>query len=258
MLHVLSYQIAESIDVRLFNASFEAELLFGNTDELFYKTGPEKFIYLFKYGVACFLNMNEAAINAFLERIAPFCKNPFENKLREEFHIKTNATEYKFGYNEIEIINADVEMLRLIMLNVSQSVALSYYSEQTNKLLEETNLHTQVLEKRGHLDIRGRSLKRYIGKTLLLKNRIVENLYIFDSPPEVWESETLNKIDIGLKRTFDLQERFRNIQDGLHIVSENLELFKDIMQARKSNLLEWIIIILIFVEVINLIIEKFF
>jgi uncharacterized Rmd1/YagE family protein len=48
-----------------------------------------------------------------------------------------------------------------------------------------------------------------------------------------------------MKRTFDLQERFRNIEDELGIIKENLELFKDIMQHRHSNLLEWIIIILI-------------
>jgi uncharacterized Rmd1/YagE family protein len=91
-----------------------------------------------------------------------------------------------------------------------------------------------------------------------LKNRITENLYIFDSPDETWENENLNKIDMGLKRTFDLQERFRNIQEGLGIIKENLELFKDIMQYRNSNLLEWIIIVLIFVEVLNLFFEKLF
>jgi uncharacterized Rmd1/YagE family protein len=144
------------------------------------------------------------------------------------------------------------------MLNVSQSVALDYYSEQTNKLLEETNYHTQILEKKGRLDISGINLKKYIGKTLNLKNRIAENLYIFDSPPETWEDESLNKIDLGLKRTFDLQERFRNIQEGLQIVKENLELFKDILQYRNSNLLEWIIIALISAELLNLILDKIF
>ena len=121
--------------------------------------------------------------------------------------------------------------------------------------ITEGYYHTQHLEKKGKLDISGRNLKKYIGKTLNLKNKIAENLY---SPPETWEDENLNKIDIGLKRTFDLQERFRNIQEGVEIVKENLELFKDIMQYRNSNLLEWIIIILILVEVINLFFEKIF
>jgi uncharacterized Rmd1/YagE family protein len=258
MPQVVSYQIADSIDVRAFRTAYKEGIYHYDADELFYKTGDERFVYVFRYGVVCFLNYKEAEIPEFLGRIAPYCKNVFELKLSEEFEVETNARENKFGYNKIEIVNSDVEVLRLIMLNVSQSVALDYYSEQTNLLLEETNSHTLSLERRGRLDISGRNLKKYIGKTLNLKNRIAENLYIFDSPPETWEDENLNRLDQGLKRTFDLQERFRDIREGLEIVKENLELFKDLLQYRNSTFLEWIIIILVALEVINLLIDKIF
>jgi len=75
---------------------------------------------------------------------------------------------------------------------------------------------------------------------------------------EAWEDENLNKIDLGLKRTFDLQERFRDIREGLEIIKENLELFKDLLQYRNSTLLEWIVIILVFLEVLDLLIDKIF
>src|ERR1700743_2751427 len=217
MLHVVSYQIADSIDIRAVRAAYKEDIYHFDADELFYKTGEFNFVYVFRYGVVCFCNYNEAGRDAFLQRIAPFCKNIFELKLSEEFEVETNARENKFGYNKIEIVKPEIEVFRLIMLNVSQSVALDYYSEQTNLLQEETNSHTLNLERRGRLDISGPNLKKYIGKTLNLKNRIAENLYIFDSPPEAWEDEDLNRIDLGLKRTFDLQERFRDIREGLEI-----------------------------------------
>ena len=144
----------------------------------------------------------------------------------------------------------------MIMLTVSQSVALDYYSQQTTQLLEDTNHHTQLLEKKGRLAISGKNLKKYIGKTLLLKNRISQNLYIFDSPPETWEDERLDKLHIELKRNFDLTERFRGVSDGLGIVKENLELFRDILQYRNSVFLEWIIIILIAIEVLHFFLEQ--
>ena len=49
--------------------------------------------------------------------------------------------------------------------------------------------------------------------------------------------------------------RFRTIQEGLGIVKENMELFRDLLQNRNSNTLEWVIIILILVEVINIFIS---
>jgi uncharacterized Rmd1/YagE family protein len=178
--------------------------------------------------------------------------------LEEEFKIQTNSLKNKIGFNSIEIIGEDIEVLRLIMLNVSQSVALDYYHEQTTKLMEETNHHTQILETKGRLDISGINLKKYIGRTLVLKNRIAENLYIFDSPPETWEDENLNKIHNDLKRTFDLKERFRNIQEGLNIIKDNYELFRDLLQYRNSYRLELVIIILILVEVLNIFAQKIF
>jgi uncharacterized Rmd1/YagE family protein len=143
------------------------------------------------------------------------------------------------------------------MLNASQSVALNRYSEITEALLLETNEHTKYLESKGKLDISGNKLKRFIGKVLNIKNKISENLYIFDSPEITWEDEQLNKLNLELKQTFDLKDRYRLIHDRIEIIKENLELFKNIMDHKESSYLEWVIILLILVEVIDMFILKF-
>jgi uncharacterized Rmd1/YagE family protein len=255
---VISFQISDSIDIKQFKLFFTAELIYSDSDELFFKMGDDQYIYVFKYGVVCFFNHNDIQISQFIKLISPYCRNFFENKMHEEYQIETGANETKVGNNKIEIVKADIEAFRIIMINVSQSVALDYYSEENTKLLEETNKHTFSLEHTGHLNISGNRLKRFIGKTLNLMNRITENLYIFDSAPSTWEDESLDKIDVELKKTFDLQSRYREIHEELQIIKENLNLFKDIMHHRKSSFLEWIVIILITVEVINLIISKLF
>jgi len=50
----------------------------------------------------------------------------------------------------------------------------------------------------------------------------------------------------------------RIIQEGLSIIRDNLELFRGLLQYRNSSILEWIVILLILVEVLNMIIEKLF
>ena len=254
---VVSYQVADSIDVKAFSVDFKGELCFSDPTELFFKTGDAQYVYVFKYGSVCFLDYDAIGITAFLRLIAPYCKKAFKNSLTDEFIVETDAKEVRVGFNKIEIpSSANTDVLRLVMLNVSQSVALDYYEEQTNKLLEDTNEHTQVLENKGRLGLSGKKLRQYIGRTLLFKNSIAENIYVFDSPPETWENESLNKMDGDLKRTFDMQVRVRTIHERLNIIKDNLELFQGLMQHRKSTMLEWIVIILILVEVLNLIIEK--
>jgi uncharacterized Rmd1/YagE family protein len=257
MDRVLAFQIADSIDLKLCRDNIKANLVYSDSDELFYELPGIKFLYIFKYGVVSFFNYGEADIDATLKNIYPYCKNRFEKNLNDGFMVETGAPEYRMWHNKIDITSADRNVLRIIMLNVSQSVTLDYYSEQTSRLLEESNQHTQILEKKGRLAISGRELKKFIGKTLLLKNRIAENLYIFDSPPETWEDEKLDRLYNELKKNFDLQERFRNVSDGLGIVKDNLELFRDIMQHRNTVTLEWIIIALITIEVIHYMVENF-
>jgi uncharacterized Rmd1/YagE family protein len=257
MLKVRAYQVAESIDIKRFKIDFTAEILQADSDELFYQTGHQQFLYVFKYGIVCLCQYNQTESTALLQLVSGYCRQPLADRLSDEFEIEPEAGRYHLGFNRVELKSADPNMIRLVMLNLSQSVALDYYSAQTNALIEETNAHTLMLEKAGRLSMGGTKLKKYIGRTLNLKNRITENLYIFDSPDETWEDEDLNLLDQGLKRTFDLQVRFRTIQEGLAIVKENFELFKDILQSRNSTMLEWIIIILILIEVINLVVEKF-
>lgn len=257
-LKVLSYQVADSIDIKLFKTAYTARIHFADSDELFYHVDSNKYLYVFKYGIICFLGYDETEMSVFLQLITPYCRNYFEQRLSDEFDIETNSPAINYGYNKIEIPNPSIDAIRLIMLNVSQSVSLDYFDQQTNVLLEETNYQTQELEKKGKIDLGGKELKKYIGRTLNLKNRIAGNLYIFDSPESTWEDENLNKLDIGLKKTFDLQSRFRTIQEGLQIAKENLELFKDLLQYRNSVVLEWVIIILILVEVLNIFLEKLF
>jgi len=258
MYKVISYQVADSIDLKSLKAAFTGKLIYGDSEELFYGISEDRYVYVFKYGVVSFWNYESVDSSAFLLFINPFCKNRFAESLSDEFIVEPGAPENKIRHNKIEITTVEQKVLRMIMLNVSQSVALDYYSDQTTQLLEETNYHTQILEKKGRLAISGISLKKYIGKTLLLKNRIAENLYIFDSPPETWEDERLDKLHTELKRNFELAERFRHVSEGLGIVKENLELFKDLLQYRNSVFLEWIIIALIAIEVLQLIVEKIF
>jgi len=255
---VVSYQAADFIDIKNIRQAINGNLLYKDASELFYEMSSARYLYLFRYGVISFFNYKPDEISSFFEILQPYCRNFFTPDFNDELIVETNAAENKISHNKVEIKNDNPEVIRMIMLNVSQSVTLDYYSDQTEKLLEETNSYTQLLARRGRLIISARKLKKFIGKTLLLKNRIAENLYIFDSPPETWENEQLDKLHNELKKSFDLQDRSRDVSEGLQIVKDNLELFKDILQYRTSLLLEWIVIILIAVEVTNFFLGKIF
>ena len=256
MNKVFAYQIADSIDIKKFRKEYIGKEIYCDSSELMFESETNKYLYIMVYGVVVFINYDDTEKSEFINYIKPYCKNILSEKLSEEFTIRIAENKDTFGFNEISLSRFDYLVAQIIMINIAQSVALDYFNNQTELLLEETKHITLQLEKRGNFNTSSQKIKKFIGKSLNLKNRISEHLYILDSPAETWEDEYLNKIDYELKKVFDIKIRYRSISEDIQIIKDNLDIFKDLIQHSKSNMLEWIIIILILVEVINMFLEK--
>ena len=254
---IVANQISDNINIDLFQSAYNAELLYSNYYELFYEVDTEQYISIFKYGVVCFLNFDDSKIDEFIQLISQHCKYFYDSELTKEYQIEPNTTETKFGFNKSELTYCDIDSMRLIMLNIAQSVALDYYFQKARILLEETNMHTSVLETRGKLAISDKNLKKFIGKTLNLKNKIVENLHIFDSVSGTMQNDYLMQIDIDLKKALYMEQRSDNIHEDLKIIREHLEIFSDIMNHSASMKQEFIVMILVLIEVFDLIIKGY-
>lgn len=253
---VVAYQLAESIDIRELKRDFLARLLYSNTQELYYQIDVEQYVSFFKYGTVCFYNVDEDKISELKEMALKYCHNILDHVIREKFQVDTHGKKLDFGFNKITILSPDKEVIRIIILNLAQSAALTYFFNITKSLLEETDKHTAFLERKGRLDISGSKLQRFIGKALNLKNTIVKNLYILDSPPGIMNDENVRIVDAGMKRTLSMQNRSGTVHEELKIVKEHLSLFSDMMNHRTSLILEWIIATMVFVEVVDLIVSK--
>lgn len=249
---VVAYQVATTINIRQCKSALSFPVLFWDSEELYLENGPDKFIYIFQYGMVSFFNHTTEEIEEVLAQMQSSIKGYNAIPLSETIAVEIQPNQQKVSFDLVILPSFDAEALRLVMLNTSQSVALDRYSDITEKLIEETHEHTTYLERKGRLDISGLKLRKFIGKVLNIKNQISQNLYIFDEPEITWENEELNRLNHELKQTFDLKNRYRSIYERTEIIKENLELFKDIMYHRESSRLEWIIIILILVEVLDL------
>lgn len=244
-------QVAQSIQIRNCKRLFEAELIDADTDKLFFRQGKDRYLYLFRYGVVGFFNIDEVEQQQLIERLKPYTTGFLEEPMIEEIMVEQSNTVNKVFFDRVLVPGFSPEIIQIIIINLAQSVVLDNYSQITEEILEDTRRYTRLLEERGKLNLRGNRLIRYIAKVLNVKNRVSENLDILDNSDLTWENEYLNRLDVELKINFDLKDRHRFMEDQLEIVKENLDLFKDLMQHRESTNLEWIIIILILIEIID-------
>jgi required for meiotic nuclear division protein 1 len=237
MIRIIAYQIAENTNVKKFKAEYTGSLINSNSFELFYKY-KEGYVFILNYGVVVFANVDDVQSSAFISLLTKYSVNHLENRLQEDFLIE--------------------DVIRIAMLQVAQSLALDFYQEAAQQLFDDSVNLTNQLEEYGRLKISKRNLLKFIGKTLNTKNRIIDNLYLFDTPSVVWENEYLGKVNDGLTQTFDISIRFRELEYMLKRVESNLTVFVELTNAKESKRLEWIVIILIFIEILHLFLNRFF
>lgn len=256
MIKIEALQISEQINLKQFKATFSVRQHSGGVSEQFYVLENNTYLYLLNYGVVIFGNYTKYQKEEFLEYLKQFCTSWISSPLQEEYAVEVDENTQRPTVSSSALLLPEtyhsVLGIRLAMLYTGQSVALDYYEQLTYQALNETHQYTRQMEKNGKVNASKRNLLRFIGRSMNIKNSVVDNLYILDDPGIVWDDPELDRINKGLKDTFDIQLRFRDLDSKLRIIQDNLKLFTDLLQHRESARLEWIIIILILIEVVNM------
>lgn len=259
-MKAFAYQIAEQIHIKPLRQHFTAKPIVSSNTELLYILQERKYLYVFDYGVVACWGFDEVEISDAILFIRKYAEEPLAVPLSDFIEVEINERIPKPRVQDdvVQIPRVSTDYLRTIMLNLAQSVALDFYEELALQLLKANKAYVDELEEHGRLKISKRNLLRFIGRCRNVKNSIVDNLYILDEPLLAWEDPELSRFNSRLKESFDIYNRFRDMDYKLRIIEENLTLFTDLIHHRESSRLEWIIILLILVEVLNLLIEKIF
>ncbi len=258
-ISTIGYHLGDRLDLKGIKSGLTFDNIYADPTELIYQTDTDSYFQIFDYGSIVFLGIEKTIQTQIINAIRQILQLDLKELMSENFDVEINPdVEYHVFFDRIVLKEINMNIAKIVMLNIAQSIALDYFIEQSNLLLAQTRQFSTELEEQGRFSLKGKKLMQSIGKTLNLKIRIAENLYIFDTPLLSWNDEFLNTINDDLNRELDIQVRYKSLQENLRIVKENLDIYKDITQHTHSSTLEWIIIILIAVEIVNMILEKIF
>ncbi len=254
---ITGYHLGDRLDLKEIKHNLTFNCIYADPTELMYEIDSNSYIGIFDYGSIVFFGVENATQTNIINAIRNILKLDSIELKRENFDVEVNPlASYKVIFDRLIIKELSIDIAKIIMLNIAQSVALDYYIEQSNILLSQTYQFSVELEEKGKFSIKGKRLLKYIGRLLNLKNKITQNIYIFDSPNITWNDQYLDVINTDLSRELDIKLRHSSLQESLNTVRENLEILKDINQHAHSSTLELIVIVLIGIEIVNLIIGK--
>jgi required for meiotic nuclear division protein 1 len=257
-MQIEAFQLAEDFNLKKIRTEFNRQPFYANSSELFYKFEDEQYVYLLNYGVIVFCNMSSLKQSEYLKFFKEYAIGPVTGDFKEELFVEVKTDETVAAHGDmLTIPSFSDEAIRVIMLNVGQSVTLDYYESLSVDILNSSKKYTDELEQFGKVSASKKNLLKFIGRTLNVKHSIIDNLYVFDAPDIVWDNEYLEQLDNITKKLFDIRSRYRDVDYRLKIVQDNVTLFTDLLQHREDTRLEWVIIILILIEVFDLIVSKF-
>jgi uncharacterized Rmd1/YagE family protein len=116
--------------------------------------------------------------------------------------------------------------------------------------LKNTTPIVHALESRGELFSSSKNILKTVGFTLAVRDAILSKLSLFDDPAETWQSERLSRLHNLLYDHFDIKKRLSGLQEKVTFLSDLNQILMTLLQNRTSHRLEWIVILLIVIEVI--------
>lgn len=151
--------------------------------------------------------------------------------------------------DHVVVESFDLNSVRVIGSVLGQSVALDHYAHEADAMLRIFTKLNEEMEKSGTFSMKKERLFQLVATNNTTLTDLVNNLKLLDRSETAWKYKMYSDLWEELRTEFELEERFETLEYKLNLVQHNVKFFLEILQNRKSDTLEWIIIILISGEI---------
>ncbi|WPK25759.1 hypothetical protein PUMCH_003087 [Australozyma saopauloensis] len=135
-------------------------------------------------------------------------------------------------------------------IGFSRSTRLSILEESLEKIIQHTRENSEILNEGFRITLNELDILRVTGRLFKLRAKL--NLYseLIETPDLYWSEPTLEKIYEAISHRLDIPLRISIMNRKLDYVTEEQRALLSFLNEKKSTRLEWIIILLIMVEVL--------
>lgn len=249
-LEVRAFQFPDAIDLDAVQNRYPPSRILS-LDPLVLKLTGSAHVVVLPFGTAVFWQCDDALRAKVIDEIrqASASEAPaFE--AREVLTVQLGESEDRVSRKGVFLRGLTVEHVKIVSEAFGQSVALEQSELLVGRALRETTPIVRALETRGALIPSEKNILRTVGFTLAVRESILAKLSLLDAPAETRRSERLSRLHGQLLDRFALRQRVAGLQEKVGFLSDLNQLLMTLLQNRTSHRLEWIVILLIVIEVI--------
>lgn len=228
-------------------------------EKAFYAQLNRTYLIYTPFNVLTFINWEREEMVSALEKLGVNDAQSYEqHAIYQDYPIHIDANlelTCKVSNETITLKEPSTLYLIIIALVISQSVGLEKYEQdlemyfnQSKKLLDLTNSYT-VFKRSKLID--------FTKKLTSIQHSMVSDLFLLDKPNILWDNADAENLYNLLAAILELKDRFEIVQYKLTSLKDDVVLSLDLFNHKHSEFLEWIIIVLIAIEIVMGLIDFF-
>lgn len=206
------------------------------------------------YGSVVFFDVTGSAREAFLEKAkgcaVKLLPSPCVDDLRVAVRPSLPAWSHLQG-DTLALRELDAGSLRVVSSVLAQSVALAHFETKVDLMLDVfATLNADLEATGGAVKLPRERLFQLVAENNNVLTDVITKLGLLSRSDAAWAAAQYHEVFSQLKEDFELDDRFENLHFKLELIGKQLTFNLEILQNRKSDSLEWIIIALISVEIL--------
>ncbi|KAI3452881.1 hypothetical protein Pfo_009544 [Paulownia fortunei] len=210
-----------------------------------------RYMVVFQYGSAVLFNVQDHEVDLYLQAVSRHGSGLLPEIRKDDYAIKEKpllVEDMQGGSDYIVLKNLDTDSIRVISSVLGQSIALDYFVSQVDGMVEEFAEINRGMEKTGTFTMDRKKLFQLVGKANSNLADVILKVGLFERSEIAWKDAKYAQILDYLREEYEVTQRFGNLDFKLKFVEHNIHFLQEVLQNRKSDLLEWCIIVLLSIE----------
>ena len=219
----------------------------------------ESDIFIFAYGCIVFWSSSPEVEKQILKNLSVFEVSPAARQEMDTLRFEIDPEEHSpLMQNDRITLTSDNMMERAaVSYGLSQSVKLSFFEFTAQTVTGEIEKYPQQLAAHGKIFLSRKEIARKMGKIFLVRSSINLHTDLLDTPEFFWDYPEYESFYKMATKDLDVSQRTEVLNKRLDMIQELYSMLTAELQHGHSSLLEWIIIILISVEISLFLIKEF-
>ena len=205
-------------------------------------------VFIFPYGAVVFWGLTESHEAEFIEKLT-FYQSSLMGDVDDDLYSFSYDTINSLVDDHLTLVNPDILNKLACSHGLAQSVKLGGFEQTIQKIIELTKELPNQLASHGTISLSKTEIRKLMGRIFIDRSSINLHLEFLDTPDFFWDHTELEPLHDMIVEYMSQSRRVSILNQRLRVIQELIDMLASELNSQHSSKLEWIIIILIFVEV---------